>query len=437
MDARCFRAGIRVLLLLAALLLGAVESRAQQSAAMQAGIGPAAVVHGMIEEVAISPDGRALAWVEGESGGTEIFFAPLSDLRKSQRITAAAASQSLCREYGLAWAPDAMSLAFFSDCAAPGKQADLYLARLFAGPPRRLTALQGIPSGAAFSPAGESIAFLVKEAAASSTVQRLAVAQADRGGQFWSVLSPPGISVRAFDWSPDGHSLVYAAGTAGSGSALYTQPLCAETPACAPRLILDPAAAEGALQGMEIAAPRWSPDGKRIAFVAGSARAAGKVWVFDVESREARNLSQGRPTAAAWLAWESADRLYVNEQAGENVQLLRYRLPAGVHAATSFAAPIFSVPGIVDDGRGCYSLSATADRALFVFRAGAAGAPMQIDGAKPGVVMNAGIAGVLQLIQGGVTPFTPSSVPSGSNAGEEGESWRCHPAPPPRRQLLR
>ena len=61
--------------------------------------------------------------------GAEIRVAPLDDLKKSERVTAAAKPEQHCRESEIVWAPDAKALAFFSDCAKPGEQTDLYLSR--------------------------------------------------------------------------------------------------------------------------------------------------------------------------------------------------------------------------------------------------------------------------------------------------------------------
>ncbi len=94
-------------------------------------------------QVAVSPDGKRLAWIQNEKDGVEIRVAPLDDLKKSERVTAAAKPDEHCREGELAWAPDAKALAFFSDCEREGGQADLYLARLDGRPAQRLTELKG------------------------------------------------------------------------------------------------------------------------------------------------------------------------------------------------------------------------------------------------------------------------------------------------------
>lgn len=85
-----------------------------------------------VGQVAVSPDGKHIAWIEGMRDGGEIRVAPVNDLSKgdltkAERVSAATRPDQRCRENDLTWAPDSKALAFFSDCADPGEQVDLYL----------------------------------------------------------------------------------------------------------------------------------------------------------------------------------------------------------------------------------------------------------------------------------------------------------------------
>jgi dipeptidyl aminopeptidase/acylaminoacyl peptidase len=372
-------------------------------------------------QVAISPDGARIAWIEGARGG-EILVASPTDLTKSERVTAAAKSEQHCREGEIAWEPNSKGLAFFSDCANPGKQPDLYLSHLDGSPAKRLTAINGLPQAPAFSPDGSKIAFLYVEGATRPAgalaamkppsgvigedgveIQRVAVAQTDATAAAPTLATPANLHVYEFDWAPDSSGLAYiAADPPGENNwwvaKLYTQTLSGE-----PKAILDPAAVKGALHGLQIAVPRWSPDGKSIAFIGGlmsdQGSTGGDVWIVSAEGGSPRDLSQGRPTSPAWIQWGTNDYLFVSELAGGNSQLIRYKL--GVDrtgkGSVTFGSPIFSIPGTVGDGRMEMSLSSTADRSMFVFGASSFEHPREIYAAKPGTVMTSGLEGVMQL----------------------------------------
>ena len=70
-----------------------------------------------IESVALSPDGKHLAWTVKTNGKPALEVAD-ADGRNARRITKA----KNCSEISAAWAPDSRHLAFLSDCAgkAPG-----------------------------------------------------------------------------------------------------------------------------------------------------------------------------------------------------------------------------------------------------------------------------------------------------------------------------
>jgi dipeptidyl aminopeptidase/acylaminoacyl peptidase len=365
-------------------------------------------------QVAVSPDGKRLAWIVGGREGGEIRVAPIGNLAKSERVTAAATPDRHCREGQLAWSPDSKALAFFSECASEdaqaGGQSDLYISRLDASAARRVTELHGYVQGPEFAPDGESIAFLYVEGATRPAgalaamkppsgvigednieVQRVAVARLDVAAPNALQVTPPNLHVYEFDWSPDSKSLAFVAADLPGENNWWVAKLYTHELGGATKAILAPAEVAGPLHGLQIAVPRWSPDGKRIAFIGGlmsdQGATGGDVWIVSASGGQPHDLTPQRPTSPAWITWDGNDHLYVDEIAGGNCRLVRLQLEgdAGGENVSAIAGnPVFSFPGTAGDGRMELSLSATADHSLFVFNAGAFNRPTETYEARPG-----------------------------------------------------
>jgi dipeptidyl aminopeptidase/acylaminoacyl peptidase len=409
------RISIRAALLTgAALLLGAVFSLSAVLAQAQSAPSPDRahideVLQGLnrgisISQVAISPDGKQLAWIESAREGAEIHVAPLDKLAKSERVTAAAKPDQHCKEGQLAWAPNAQALAFFSDCAKPN-QPDLYLSLLDGSPARRLTELKGYVEAPAFSPDGTRVAFLYVEGATRPAgalaamkppsgvigeegveIERVAVVRVDaKEPETTEWATPANLHVYEFDWRPDGQGLAYVAADPPGENNWWVAKLYTQTLNQAPKAILVPAEIPGPLRGLQIAVPRWSPDGKQIAFVGGlmsdQGVTGGDVWIISSTGGQPANLTPQRPTSPAWIEWDGNRGLYVSELDGSYSRLTRLLLqsdPTGTSLSVNSHHTIFSFPGSIGDGRIEMSLSSTTDRSLFVFQASTFDTPPEI-----------------------------------------------------------
>lgn len=404
-----------------------------------------------VGQVAVSPDGKRLAWVEGSQEGAEINVAPLEDPAKHRIVIAAEAGHS-CNEDSLSWAPASNAIVFLSDCARPGQQEDLYLAHLDGSKARRLTELNGYVQAPAFSPDGSEIAFLyvpgsMRPAGALAAqplptgvigkenpeVQRIAVASVNATKPAApSLVSPANLHVYEFNWSPDSKSVAYIAATPPGENnwwvaKLYTEELVEriefggqvghrDEVGASPRVVVDPAKVSGPLHGLQIAVPRWSPDGKRIAFIGGlmsdQGVTGGDVWIVPAEGGQPHDVTPRRPSTPSWITWDGNDHFYVDEIAGGDCQLVRLALHGDLPATAE--APIFRFPGSVGDGRGERSLSTTPDRSLFVFTGSTFDSPMEIYAVRPGHTAPAGgrFPGLTQLthFNAGVTPAWGKSV---------------------------
>ena len=354
-----------------------------------------------IGQVAISPDGKRVAWLLAG----EIHVAPVDNFDSAQRITAAVSSVQSCAESNLTWSPDSASLAFFSDCADAGEQTDLYISRLDGSPPRRITSLHGDADSPAFSPDGSRIAFLYVEGATRPAgalaamdlpsgvigengieIQRVALAAADASQPAApEFATPANLHVYEFDWSPDSKSLAYIAADPPGENNWWVAKLFTQELHSAEKAILAPSSVSGPLHGLQIAVPRWSPDGKSIAFIGGlmsdQGVIGGDVWLVSFAGSQPRDLTPNRPSSPAWFAWDGDKRLIVSEIAGGNSRISFLPIDA---AGGPEDAPLLNYPGTLGDGLLEQGLSISRNHSIAVFRGSTFNSPPEILAVYPG-----------------------------------------------------
>jgi dipeptidyl aminopeptidase/acylaminoacyl peptidase len=399
-----------------------------------------------VGQVAVSPDGARVAWIEGGSG---IRVAPISDLSKAEPVV----DNPHCSERDIAWRPDSKALAYFVDCE--GGHEELYLSHLDGAEAQQLTKLNGYVNEPAFSPDGTKVAFLyvanaTRPAGALAAmkppagvigeegieIQRVAVADAAATTpEAPQEITPANLHAFEFDWSPDSKSLAFiAAEPPGENNwwtaKLYTQLLGGEAKA-----ILAPTEVTGPLHNMQIALPRWRPDGKAIAFIGGlmsdQGSTGGDVWLISTqggaEGGHLRDLTPERTSTPAWIHWDGDEHLYICETAGGNDRLVRIRVGAG--ATEAVGATIFDLPGSAGDGRFSHSLSVTRNNSLFVFHASSLDHPMEIYSIKPSTEASS-FADLTQLshFNDGIKPaWGKSESVSWTNEGFHIQGWLLLP----------
>src|SRR5262249_18299162 len=105
--------------------------------------------------------------------------------------------------------------------------------------------------------------------------------------------------------SPDGKQLVAIAAPGDGNNNWYIAKL------------IKLAAASGQVQTlleprMQIAVPRWSPDGRTIAFIGGlmsdEGANGGDIYLIPSEGGEPRNLTPDLQASASWLAWRPSSK---------------------------------------------------------------------------------------------------------------------------------
>ncbi|HVO64527.1 MAG TPA: S9 family peptidase, partial [Terriglobales bacterium] len=278
------------------------------------------------EQVAMSPDGAQVGWVQRlGSGGSGIFVtATKATAEQAKRISAAADEQP--REEGhIAWSPDSKRLAFLSDAGSPG-QLQLYVSELDGSPTRKLTSLQGFLDAPQWSPDGKTIALLFTENAPRASgplmpmtpetgviankiyEQRLTTVEV--ASSEVRKISPADMYVYEYDWSPDSKELVVtAAKGAGDANWYVAQLYTVLSSGGEMRAIYKPP--------MQLAVPRWTPDGKNVAFISGimsdEGSVGGDIYLISSQGGRARDITPGIKASPSWLRWQSSTQLLFGE----------------------------------------------------------------------------------------------------------------------------
>ena len=297
-------------------------------------------------EVAVSPDGKKVAWVEklkdknGVANGNSAIFATTLDGKAPPRKVTASAPAARA-ESGIAWAPDSRRLAFLSDAEKPG-QLQLYLQEAAGRPARRLTNVKGFLASPKFSPDGKTIALLftenatraagplVAETAETGVIkdaffeQRLALVDIATGKL--RQISPADAYVYEYDWAPDGLHLVVTSALGNGDNNWWIAELS----------VID--AATGLMKSVykpsfQINFPAWSPDGKSIALIEGLmsdfGSVGGDVMLIAAEGGKAQNLTPERKASASWLSWTNEGKIIAGEFAGGDSSIISIDPAAG------------------------------------------------------------------------------------------------------------
>lgn len=333
-------------------------------------------------QTAISPDGSTVAWV----ALGRIHLTQLGDGKRDRVVSVGGtisrdthdtsshseSGKQKCSENDIAWSPNGRQLAFLSDCATPDQAQVFVVEAADNAVPRELTHLKGYLHDLAWSPDGKQIGFLFVENATRvagalaamkpavgvisaktiAEVQRVEIVNAAAGST--SEATPANLHVYEFDWSPDSQSLAYvAAAPPGEDNwwvaQLYTQAVNGG----APHSILKP--------DMQIAVPRWSPDGRQIAFIGGlmsdQGATGGDVYLVPAIGGAPKDLTPGRKSSPAWLHWISPQELAFTEIVDGQARYAAISVPDG----KEYLAARVTFPGSIGAGGDELSLSFARD----------------------------------------------------------------------------
>ncbi|BDC49595.1 prolyl oligopeptidase [Bryobacterales bacterium F-183] len=304
-------------------------------------------------QVAISPDASRVAFVRENA----VYVAPAGD------YSAAAKVENSQGASNIVWSPNSKSLAWMNQ--------QVYVDG------RRVTNAKGYLQNVRWSPDGARLAALFTENAKRAAgpteavvpdagvvgenldVQRIAVVNAESGEL--AMVSPAELYVHEFDWSPDGKGFVFTAAPPPGDNNWYDCELFRVDEAGKVTKLYTPE--------FQIAVPRFSPDGKQVAFIEGimsdEGSTAGEIYVVDAAGGRPRNLTPERKSSPAWFQWAGSDRILFTEHVGGGSAI------GVIDVGSGATERVWQADETLSAGRETMSISVAADgRTVAAVRAG-------------------------------------------------------------------
>ena len=318
-------------------------------------------------EAAISPDGHYVAWIvtlknpdNTQSTNSEIWL--LDRTKSGAAPTKLTVWKNTHAEHGIAWSPDSRQIAFLSDAEKAG-QLQLYVqsAASQGNAARRLTNLTGHLASPAWAPNASKIAVLFTENSARASgprdpaakdagvveehiyEQRLTLID-PRSGET-KPITPPDTYVYEYDWAPQSDRVAYTAAQGNGNNNWWIARLYTIATASGE-------VTEVHKPALQIADPRWSPDGSQIAFISGlmsdEGSTGGDIYSVPAAGGAARDLTPARRSSPSSIHWLASGKILFSET---------------IHGATAIASldPRSGETETLWRGDETLSFSATAD----------------------------------------------------------------------------
>jgi len=245
--------------------------------------------------------------------------------------------------------------------------------------PKKITDLKGYAARPRWSHDGKQIAFLYIEGAGGggplmaapettgvidTAIHNQRIAVLDVTTRQLRQVSPENLHIYDYDWSPDDKTFV-ATGAPGPGdnnwwiAQIYTIDIAKHNAIS----IYKPS--------LQVAVPRWSPDGKSIAFIEGlmsdEGFHGGDIFTITADGRDVMNRTPSRKTSVNSFFWEAPDRILLIEYIGggsgiaelsltNNSARIIWHGPEGIHAFGNFSNFALSKDGkLAAAGRSTYN----------------------------------------------------------------------------------
>lgn len=278
-------------------------------------------------DISLSADGKNVAWAQSTAATT----------LKQTYVRAAAGDVSATKidigggegriDADPTWSPDSKTLAFLST-AGSKDQRQLWTANADGSASKQLTQLKGYAARPRWSHDGKQIAFLYIEGAGGGgplmahapptgvvdkAIHNQRIAILGSGTSQLKQVSPADVHVYDFDWSPDDKTFVATAAPGpGDNNWWIAQIYKIDIASGKATSIYKPS--------LQVAIPRWSPDGKSVAFIEGlmsdEGFHGGDLFTVSTDGGKAGNHTLGRKTSVSSLFWLAADRILLTEYVG-------------------------------------------------------------------------------------------------------------------------
>ena len=278
-------------------------------------------------DVALSPDGKNVAWLQSTAATTskQTHVRPAAGDASAVKMDVGGSDERI--DADPAWSPDSKTLAFFST-AGSKDQRQLWTATSDGSGPKQLSQLKGYAARPRWSHDGKQIAFLYIEGAGGggplmahapptgvvdTAIHNQRIAVIDVATAQLRQVSPENLHVYDFDWSPDDKTFVATAAPGpGDNNWWIAQIYRIDIAKGTAMSIHKPS--------LQVAVPRWSPDGKSIAFIEGimsdEGFHGGDIFTISADAGKAINRSPGRRTSVSSLFWLAPDRILLTEYLG-------------------------------------------------------------------------------------------------------------------------
>ncbi|MBO0695639.1 MAG: S9 family peptidase, partial [Verrucomicrobia bacterium] len=278
-------------------------------------------------DVAISPDGKNVAWVQSIAATTskQAYVRETSGNGPATPVKIPVGDNRI--DLDLAWSPDSKMLTFFSSNGT-GEQRQLWMVKADGSDPKKVTNLNGYAARPRWSRNGKQIAFLYIEGAGGggplmaaptttgvidTAIHNQRIAVLDVATDQLRQVSPDHLHIYDYDWSPNDKTFVVTAAP-GPGdnnwwiAQIYTIDIATGNATSVHK------------PSLQVAVPRWSPDGKSIAFIEGlmsdEGFHGGDLFTVAADGRNLTNRTQGRKSSVSSLFWLTTDRVLFTEIIG-------------------------------------------------------------------------------------------------------------------------